>query len=84
MAMANSVILSNPFLWIGYLLILALTLFESWKKVTGYWLPLVALALFMVLSAYALLSGASLVEVSTVSLLFFLLNLGERWWSKSL
>ena len=73
--MENLVILNNPLLLVLYGLALACMLFELFTKLTGYVLPLIAFAIAVGASIYALILGAQLLEVTIVLLVFLLINL---------
>ena len=73
--MENLVIFVNPLLLCLYGLALALVLFELFSKTTGYVLPLIALAIVIGTTIYALLLGAGLFEVIIILLVFLLINL---------
>ncbi len=71
----NSVILDSPILLALYCAALLLCVADIFKHVFGYALQIVAAAVFVAATAYALLLGASLNELGAVSLLFLGVNL---------
>ena len=73
--MDNLVILNSPLLLILYGVALAMVIFELITKTTGYVLPLIAFAIVIGATIYALLIGAGLFEVAIVILVFLLLNM---------
>ena len=73
--MENLVILNNPLLLVLYGVALALVLFELFTKLTGYILPLIAFALVVGTTIYAVILGAELLEVAIFVLVFLLINL---------
>lgn len=73
--MSVSIVLSSPFLLFGYLVALLLTFFELKRHATGLVFPLLAIALFVITTIFALLQKATLMEIAIVTFLFLLANL---------
>lgn len=76
--MSESVIFNSPLLIVGFAAALALCLFAIVKK-TGFAVTLLAAAMFVALSTYALLLGASLEEVGLAAIVFFSVNAFAAW-----
>lgn len=70
----ESVILSTPILWAGYLIAFVLCILGFFKRVT-FILPLISAAAVVGITAYALMLGASLYEAAIIFLIFLFLNL---------
>lgn len=75
----ESVILSSPLILSLYIIAFGLSVFGLVKK-AGFPITLVAVLLFAGITAYALISGATLYEAGTVAVLFFIMQLLDRAW----
>ncbi len=68
-------LLQHPLAIALYAVALALVIFELITKFTGYVLPLIALAVFVGTSIYAVLSGVTLFEIACLATVFLVANL---------
>ncbi|MBQ8237709.1 MAG: hypothetical protein IJZ39_06155 [Oscillospiraceae bacterium] len=74
----ESVILQSPLALILYGTALFLNLFDRYYKMTRGIMTLIATAVCVAATAYALVMGASMFECAVVLLCFLLLNMGVR------
>lgn len=75
------VTLTNPIVITGYIIALALGVFGAAKK-CGFAVTATSLTLFALTAAYALVSGATLYETATVSVIFFTVSLGLKTFGR--
>ncbi len=74
----ESVIFSSPYILCGYAVALVLSVVAVAKK-TGFALTAISLFIFAATSTYALISGATLTEVSVCAVVFFIIYLIPAW-----
>lgn len=72
--MENSVVFGNPIILIEYIIALVVCLFALIKK-THWAVSIFAVLVFVAVTTYALLSGASLYEIGAVAALFFAVHI---------
>lgn len=72
----ESVFFTDPVLWIGYGAALFFCIFDAVKKPLHGVFAAISLVLVFIVSAYALIFGATLYELATVFMIFLLLNMG--------
>lgn len=73
--MESIVIFDNPLILSGYGAALLIGIYGIWKRVGGFWMPLLSAVCCAVTTTYALLNGASFYEVGMMMLVFLLLNI---------
>jgi len=73
--MTESVLLNSPVLLIGYDLALFFCVFDLVKRSSGYVFPVISIVLCVITTVGAYLLGCSHQEISSVILIFLILNL---------
>ncbi len=73
--MEDSIIFNDPLLLILLAVALFLSVFDIFKRSSGYVFPLISIVLTLGVLTYALLLGATMYEVATVLMVFAAVNL---------